>query len=126
MSTDQAIKVNLQKLHLGVQHFDARISDTISQVMGLNDDYSREDIDETLKNHSQDIGVCYFHRQKVQFAWMGAKHFEIQKTFPPFYLESEHFFFSGLYCLTLGASREPLMESHEAYQVFQKNLFFGS
>ena len=92
MSTDQAIKVNLQKLHLGVQHFDARISDTISQVMGLNDDYSREDIDETLKNHSQDIGVCYFHRQKVQFAWMDAKHFEIQKTFPLFYLESEPFF----------------------------------
>ena len=92
--------------------------------MGLDDDYSREDIDETLKNHSQDIGVCYFHRQKVQFAWMGAKHFEIQKTFPLFYLESEHFFFSGLDCLTLGASREPLMESHEAYQVFQRNLFF--
>ena len=43
--------------------------------MGLDDDYSREDIDETLKNHSQDIGVCYFHRQKVQFAWMDAKHF---------------------------------------------------
>ena len=40
--------------------------------MGLDDDYSREDIDETLKNHSQDIGVCYFHRQKVQFAWMDA------------------------------------------------------
>ena len=99
---------------------------SVSQVMGLDDDYSREDIDETLKNHSQDIGVCYFHRQKVQFAWMGAKHFEIQKTFPLFYLESEHFFFSGLDCLTLGASREPLMESHEAYQVFQRNLFFGS
>ena len=65
--------------------------DSVSQVMGLDDDYSREDIDETLKNHSQDIGLCYFHRQKVQFAWMGAKHFEIQKTFPLFYLESEHF-----------------------------------
>ena len=46
--------------------------DSVSQVMGLDDDYSREDIDETLKNHSQDIGVCYFHRQKVQFAWMDA------------------------------------------------------
>ena len=74
MSTDQAIKVNLQKLHLGVQHFDARISDTISQVMGLNDDYSREDIDETLKNHSQDIGVYYFHRQKCNLH-LDAKHF---------------------------------------------------
>ena len=92
MSTDQAIKVNLQIVHFGIQHLDVKISDSVSQVMGLDDDYSREDIDETLKNHSQDIGVCYFHRQKVQFAWMGAKHFEIQKTFPLFYLESEHFF----------------------------------
>ena len=34
--------------------------------------------------------------------------------------------FSGLDCLTLGASREPLMECHEAYQVYQRNLFFGN
>ena len=27
------------------------------KVMGLANDYSREDIDETLKNHSQDMGV---------------------------------------------------------------------
>ena len=31
--------------------------------------------------------------------------------------------FSGLDCLTLGASREPLMEAHEAYQVSKRNLF---
>ena len=42
--------------------------------MGLDDDYSREDIDETLKNHSQDIGVCYFHRQKCNLH-LDAKHF---------------------------------------------------
>ena len=34
--------------------------------------------------------------------------------------------FSGLDCLTLGASREPLMEAHEAYQVSKRNLFFGN
>ena len=27
------------------------------KVMGLANDYSREDIDETLKNHSQDMGM---------------------------------------------------------------------
>ena len=34
------------------------------KVMGLANDYSREDIDETLKNHSQDMGIRVHQKSK--------------------------------------------------------------
>ena len=118
MSTDQAIKVNLQIVHLDVQHLDIKMSFRFCFTgHGIGWWLLQRGHWWNTEESQPRYWCLLFSPPKSALCMDGCK----QSTF-----SCKYSAFSGLDCLTLGASREPLMEAHEAYQVSKRNLFFGN
>ena len=127
MSTDQAIKVNLQKVQSSVQLVDVKMSfRSCFTGHGFGWWLLQRGHWWNTEESQPRYWCLLFSPPKSAICMDGCKTLWDSENFPSILFGVRALFFSGLDCLTLGASREPLMECHEAYQVYQRNLFFGN